>query len=114
METTKPIPALPILIPFESAVFWERVRLIIREEITEAVKEFKHYPANNIPGLVIKPLYKVDEICRALRVSKPTIYDWIKQGKIQPYRIGTRTYFLYQDVQKLMQPVRTAKGYQSL
>ena len=105
---------LPILIPYETAAFWEQVRLVIREEINDAIKEFKDYPINAIPGLPIKPLYKVDEICRVLRISKPTIYDWIKQGKISPYRIGTRTYFLYEDVQKLVQPSRTVTGYRHL
>ena len=102
---------LPILIPYEPNQFWEQVRQIIREEI----KEFGNNPAvagvRGIQGLKYKPLYKVSDLCSFFHVTKPTIYDWCKTGKIRPYKIGTRTYFLYDDVQKLLNPPSTSTGY---
>lgn len=34
------------------------------------------------------------EVCVIFQVSKPTIYDWIKNGKLKPYKIRSRVYFL--------------------
>ncbi|WP_367115549.1 helix-turn-helix domain-containing protein [Chitinophaga sp. CB10] len=33
-----------------------------------------------------------------------TIYDWIKHGKLKPYKIRSRVYFLWNDIQQLLQP----------
>ena len=111
MEPVKVKQVLPILIPYEPSQFWEHIKKIIREEI----KEFENSPAltgvKGIPGLKHKPLYKVSDLCTFFHVSKPTIYEWCKTGKISPYKIGSRTYFLYEDVQKLLNPTTSASGY---
>ncbi|MEJ7677949.1 MAG: helix-turn-helix domain-containing protein [Segetibacter sp.] len=46
------------------------------------------------PGLTNKPLYKIAEVCALFHVTKPTIYDWVKHGKLKPYKIRSRVYFL--------------------
>lgn len=111
MEQVKVRQGLPILIPFEPNQFWEQIRKIIREEI----KEFENGPAftgvRGVPGLKHKPLYKVSDLCSFFHVSKPTIYEWCKTGRISPYKIGSRTYFLYDDVQGLLKPPITPTGY---
>ena len=111
MEQVKAKHGLPILIPYEPNQFWEQIRKLIREEI----KEFENGEAftglKGVPGLKHKPLYKVNDLCDLFRVSKPTVYDWCKTGKITPYKIGTRTYFLWADVQKLLNPDSNATGY---
>ncbi|WP_460565212.1 helix-turn-helix domain-containing protein [Flavihumibacter cheonanensis] len=45
---------------------------------------------------------KVRELCQFLKVSKPTIYDWIKCGKLRPIRIQSRIYFLRKDIDQLL------------
>jgi excisionase family DNA binding protein len=55
-------------------------------------------------GLTYKPLYKIAEVCALFHVSKPTIYDWIKHEKLKPYKIRSRVYFLWQDIQQLLHP----------
>lgn len=114
MEPIKPAPPLPILVPFEPKHFWEELRLIIRQEVKAALSITDNTNVNGIPGLPAKPLYKIDEICKVLRVSKPTIYEWIHQGKISPYRIGTRTFFLYDEVKRILQPKANGIGYKNL
>jgi len=113
MEQVKVKQGLPILIPYEPNQFWDQVRKIIREEI----KEFERGPAftdiRGVPGLKHKPLYMVSDLCAFFHVSKPSIYDWCKTGKISPYKIGNRTYFLWANVQKLLNPATTATGYLS-
>ncbi len=69
-------------------------------------KEKAVSPANETAGLTYKPLYKMAEVFVLLRVTKPTIYDWVKHGKLKPYKIRSRVYFLAQDVRQLLHPDR--------
>ncbi len=96
--------SVPILIPFEPEEFWTQIRLIIREEVSRNQKE---QPVSTsimeTPALTEKPLYKIQEICSLFKVTKPTIYDWIKHGKIKRVKIRSRVYFLGSDIKQLMQ-----------
>lgn len=97
--------SIPILIPIEPEKFWENMRLIIREEIHKSEKNKNiDLNQNQTPGLTYKPLFKMAELCNLLQVTRPTIYEWIKEGKLKPYKIKTRVYFLWNDVQALLQP----------
>jgi excisionase family DNA binding protein len=92
----------PMLFPYEPGEYWQNIRQIIREEVCKMKPE---KPAGSIletPGLTYKPLLKITELCTLFQVSKPTIYGWIKVGKIKPVKVRSRVYFLWQDVQKLM------------
>jgi len=94
----------PILFPYEPQEFWQHIRTIIREEI-KALEPTKQANANfETPGLTYKPLYKISEVCSLLQISRPTIYDWIKHGKLKPYKIRSRLYFLWNDIQALLNP----------
>jgi len=94
----------PILFPFEPEQFWQSIRQIIREEVSTVEKQ-KSSPATfETPGLTYKPLYKIAEVWTLFHVTKPTIYDWVKHGKLKPYKIRSRVYFLWQDVQQLLSP----------
>jgi len=96
--------SVPILIPFEPEEFWAQIRLIIREEVSRNQKEQKSLASiMEIPGLTEKPLYKIQEICSLFKVTKPTIYDWIKHGKLKKLKIRSRVYFLGSDIRQLMQ-----------
>jgi len=96
--------SVPILIPFEPVEFWAHIREIIREEISRNQKE-QPITATimETPGLTEKPLYKMQEICSLFKVTKPTIYDWIKHGKLKRVKIRSRVYFLGSDIKQLMQ-----------
>lgn len=96
--------ATPMLFPFAPAQFWQSLRQIIREEIAQADKAT--HPAVNYktPGLTYKPLYKIGEVCAIFQVTRPTIYDWIRHGKLRPYKVRSRVYFLWNDIQQLLQP----------
>lgn len=48
-------------------------------------------------------LLKVKQVCEIFQVSKPTVYDWLKQGKIQSVKIQSRRYFHHLDVERLIQ-----------
>lgn len=96
---------VPILIPLAQEEFWGKMRDIIKEEVSKVEKE---KPISGIsggyetPGLTYKPLYKITEVCSIFKVSRPTIYDWIKHGKLKPYKVRSRLYFLWNDIQAML------------
>jgi excisionase family DNA binding protein len=96
--------ATPMLFPYEPEKFWQSIRQIVREEVTTAEKDRSNIPVFEAPGMTYKPLYKIAEVCTLFHVTKPTIYDWVKHGKLKPFKIRSRVYFLSQDIDKLMHP----------
>ncbi len=94
----------PMLFPYEPDQYWNRVRQVIREEVNNAENRRPLSPSYETPGLTYKPLYKIAEVCTLFHVTKPTIYDWVKHGKLKPFKIRSRVYFLWQDIQQLLQP----------
>lgn len=95
---------VPILFPFEPSEFWAHIRQIIKEEISKAnIEKAPNISLVETPGLTEKPLYKISEICSLFHVSKPTIYDWVKHGKLRRVKIRSRVYFLRSEIQQLLQ-----------
>jgi hypothetical protein len=94
----------PILFPYHPEQFWQSIREIVREEITTAEKQKPESKPYETLGMTYKPLYKFAEVCIIFHVTKPTIYEWIKLGKLKPYKIRSRVYFLWQDIQHLINP----------
>jgi excisionase family DNA binding protein len=88
----------PMLFPYEPEQFWQRVR----EEISRIESPAPAEPLYETPGLESKPLYKIAEVCRLFQVSKPTIYEWVRHGKLKPLKIRSRVFFLWQDIQQLL------------
>ena len=98
-------PVTPMLFPYEPEQFWQSIRQIIREEVSQAEKQRPVSPTYETPGLTYKPLYKIAEVCALFHVTKPTIYDWVRHGKLKPFKVRSRVYFLWQDIQQLLPPV---------
>ncbi len=94
----------PMLFPYEPEHFWQSIRQIIREEVSSVEKQKPVAPSFETAGMSYKPLYKIAEVCALFHVTKPTIYDWVKHGKLKPYKIRSRVYFLWQDIQQLLNP----------
>ena len=95
--------AIPILVPITPEDFWAKMRDIVREEVSRKLPEKQNLPVSmETPGLTEKPLYKIQEVCSLFKVTKPTIYDWIKHGKLKRIKIRSRVYFLGSDIKQLM------------
>ena len=90
----------PMLFPMEPSVFWKELRTIVRDEIKGVADGAA--VAYETPGLTYKPLYKMQEVCSLFGVTRPTIYDWVKHGKLLAYKIRSRVYFLWEDVERLV------------
>lgn len=86
-----------MLLPIEPKEFWSRLKSIVEEVVQESRKEL---PADKHTE---RPLLKAVEVCQIFKVLKPTIYDWLKQGKIKSVKIQSRRYFHWKDVEELIQ-----------
>ena len=58
------------------------IRNCIREELSDIA-------SNNVK----EDLLKANEVCEYLRISKVTLYKWMRQGKITGYYLGSRLFF---------------------
>lgn len=94
----------PMLFPYDPQQFWQLLRQVIREEVNKMEKKDGEAVAYQTPGLTQKPLYKIAEVCALFQVTKPTIYEWIRHGKLKPYKIRSRVFFLWQDIHQLLHP----------
>ena len=103
-SATSNLAATPMLFPYEPEQFWQSIRQIIREEVKNSEKKEAISSEYTTPGMAYKPLYKIAEVCTLFHITKPTIYDWVKHGKLKPYKIRSRVYFLWNDIQQLLQP----------
>lgn len=52
----------------------------------------------------------VPEVAQMLRVSRQTIYNMIREGKIPHFRVGSKVRFNRKDVEAFMQPVAITTG----
>jgi excisionase family DNA binding protein len=103
-EASEKYQQTPMLFPYEPEKFWQQLQKIVSEEISKISRKNTEGLTFDTPGMTYKPLYKIDEVCTIFKVTRPTIYDWIKHGKLKPYKIRSRVYFLWDDIQKLISP----------
>ena len=96
METNKP----QVLFPFPADEMWEKIRLVVRSELQNMHTDNKAVepPA---AGFTQQPLYKADEVCKLLRISRQTLHQWVKGGIIKAYKVKSRVFFLPADIEKL-------------
>ena len=86
-----------MLVPMEPKAFWQQLKTIVEEVVMESRKEAP------VDKHVERPLLKATEVCEIFHISKPTIYEWLKQGKIKSVKIQSRRYFHWKDVEELIQ-----------
>ena len=98
----KELLTTPMLFPYEPGMFWDKLRQIVREEISALPNKRADVESFSIEGLTHKPLYKINELCHLFHISRTTIYDWVRHGKLKPYKIRSRVYFLFNDIQALL------------
>ena len=96
-----------MLFPYEPEQFWQSMRQIIRKEVQSVGKQKTPPLSFQTSGLTNKPLYKIAEVCALFHVTKPTIYDQVKHGKLKRYKIRSSVYFLHADIQQLLNPLQT-------
>ena len=97
-----------MLFPMEPKEFWCHLKSLIEEVVNQ--KNDSISKPNSVQNPPLKKLLKVKEVCELFQVSKPTIYDWLKQGKLKSIKIESRRYFLWEHVEELIQRSSGIKG----
>ena len=90
----------PMFFPIAPNDFLKQIRATIEEVVSEKPNQTNLHQSNN--HLPEKAFLKINDICTIFQVSKPTIYDWIKQDKIKSFKIKSRRYFLKTEIEAMM------------
>ena len=90
-----------ILFPMEPKEFWLKLKLIVEEVVIEHNKTIPLLHA--LDRNAQRPLLKASEVCAIFKISKPTLYDWMSQGKLPSVKIESRRYFKHEDIEALIE-----------
>ncbi len=67
----------PMLFPITPTEFWKQIRTTIDEVVTEKFNQ--QLPLQTNSHLPEKALLKAIDVCKTFQVSRPTLYEWMKQ-----------------------------------
>jgi excisionase family DNA binding protein len=90
----------PILFPMSPEDYWRRLSELMDRLLSEKLKQGS-CPVTP-PGMTSRPLLSIKEVCDLFQITKPTIYEWIRHGKLKPYKVRARVYFLVADIEALL------------
>jgi excisionase family DNA binding protein len=90
----------PMLFPIAPTEFWKQIKIIIEDAIAEKLSQQKISPTNS--HLPEKALLKASDVCEIFQVSKPTLYEWLKQKKLKSFKVKSRRYFNRADIDALI------------
>ena len=63
----------------------------LKSMITDSVNACLRYHQLNAPNT--EEILGVDEVCNKLGVSRTTVYEWRRSGKVPSHQIGRRVFF---------------------
>lgn len=86
-----------ILIPLAADAFWNKMRDLIEEVLIERLTKMAVSSNPQAPRLL-----KMKEVCELFKISKPTIYEWIRKGELCSIKIESRRFFLMTDIEQLI------------
>ena len=90
----------PMLFPITPGEFWKQIRITIEEVVTEKLSQQTFsQPNSHLPE---KALLKATDVCEIFQVSKPTLYEWLKQNKLKSFKIKSRRYFSRTDIEAVI------------
>ena len=90
----------PMLFPITPTEFWKQIRTAIDEVVTEKLSQ--QLPLQTNPHLPEKALLKASDVCEIFQVSRPTLYEWLKQKKLKSFKIKSRRYFSRTDIEAII------------
>jgi excisionase family DNA binding protein len=90
----------PMLFPITPTEFWKQIRTTIDEVVTERLSQQLQLQTN--PLLPEKALLKATDVCKIFQVSRPTLYEWLKQKKLKSFKIKSRRYFSRADIEAVI------------
>jgi predicted DNA-binding transcriptional regulator AlpA len=90
----------PMLFPITPTEFWKQIRATIDEVVAERLSQQTSLQTN--PHLPEKALLKATDVCKIFQVSRPTLYEWMKQKKLKSFKIKSRRYFTRADIEAVI------------
>lgn len=73
----------PMLFPITPSEFWKQIGTTIDEVVSEKLSQQNLSQTNAL--LPEKALLKASDVCEIFQVSKPTLYEWLKQKKLKSF-----------------------------
>ena len=90
----------PMLFPMAPGEFWKQIKATVEEVVKANLNQTSiQPPTDHLPE---KALLKASDVCTIFQVSKPTIYDWLRQNKLKSFKIKSRRYFLRTDIELMI------------
>ena len=89
----------PMMVPMTQSEFWDKMQSIV-EKVVEA--KLSTATSSNPTLIPEKALLKASEVCTIFQISKPTLYEWLKQNRIASFKIQSRRYFSRQDSEAMI------------
>ncbi len=89
-----------MLFPITPSEFWKQIRTTIDEVVTEKLSQQNLSPTKS--HLPEKVLLKASDVCEIFQVSKPTLYEWLRQNKLKSFKVKSRRYFNRADIDALI------------
>lgn len=78
--------------------FEETIKKAVRSQLDSLKKEIKtDHPKEEYLSR--------KEVADLLKIELSTLHNWCKKGKLKPYGIGNRVYFLRSDIEKAFVPL---------
>ncbi|MDO6436285.1 helix-turn-helix domain-containing protein [Cyclobacterium sp. 1_MG-2023] len=78
--------------------FEEAIRKAVRSQLETLKKEIN-------PQQPKEEYLSRKEVSELLKIELSTLHNWCKKGKLHPYGIGNRVYFLRSDIEKALKPL---------
>jgi predicted DNA-binding transcriptional regulator AlpA len=92
---------VPMLFPMAPGEFWKQIKSTIEEVVNEKINQsFQPPPTDHLPE---KTLLKMSDVCIIFQISKPTLYEWLRQDKLRSFKVKSRRYFLKTDIEAMIQ-----------
>jgi hypothetical protein len=95
---------IPLLVPISTDELWQKLREIVRSELQDVAKQTQPQVSYEVNGLTQKPIYRASEVCEMLKISRQTLHSWVKAKILKQYKIRSRTFYLWSDIEKLITP----------
>ncbi len=70
-----------------------------KQEIINELRKVLLEELKNIQPQPEKEYLSRDEVCEMLKVSKPTLHNWAKEGVLIPFKIGNRVLYLKSEIE---------------
>lgn len=92
----------PMLFPVAPSEFWKQIKVVVSEVVDAKLATMQVEAPLSNHDMPEKTLLKATEVCEIFRVSKPTLYAWIRQDKLRSFKIRSRRYFSRADIEQVI------------